>query len=52
MSFRGFAYVRRRNQGSQDLFLIGRDGAAVGELTKRLAEWKEPVGEGLAFSID
>jgi len=47
MRYRGFAYIRR-----QKLFLIGRDHSAVSELARRVAEWKEPAGEGLVLSID
>ena len=50
--YRGFAYMRRSNQKPKELFLVGRDKAAMSDLAKRLAVWKEPAGEGLVFSIE
>lgn len=49
---RGFAYLRRSKQGTQELLLIGNDKAAVVDLTKRMVSWTEPVADGLLFTID
>ena len=48
---RGFVYIRRREE-HLEVFMLGRDNAAVEELGKIWAELKEPAREGLIFAID
>ena len=48
---RGFVYILRREE-HLEVFMLGRDNAAVEELGKRWAELKERAREGLIFAID
>ena len=48
---RAFAVIRRIDQ-RDSLFLVGRDAAAIGELTRQLAARKEPSAEGIALILD
>jgi len=48
---RAFAVIRRIDQRDA-LFLVGRDAAAIGELTRQLAARKEPSAEGIVLILD
>jgi len=49
--YRGFVYIRRRDE-HMDVFMLGRNNAAVEELEKMWAESREQAREGLIFAID
>ena|SRR5215831_1662694 len=48
---RGFVYIARKER-HLDVFMLGRDNAAVNELGKIWAQSKERAREGLIFAID
>jgi len=48
---RGFVYVQRKDE-HMDVFMLGRDSAAVEQLGRMWAESKEQAREGLIFVID
>jgi hypothetical protein len=48
---RGFVYIRRKGEHT-DVFMLGRDKAAVEELGKMWAASKERAREGLIYAID
>jgi hypothetical protein len=50
-SHRGFVYIRRNGE-HDDIFMLGRDNAAVLELGKKWAETKERARAGLIFALD
>ena len=49
---RGVATLRSLDEHRSELLLVGRDAAAVGELSRKVAEWKGPVAPGTLFTID
>ncbi len=48
---RGFVFIRS-NALHEDVFMLGRDNAALEELGEMWAESKEHAREGLIFAID
>ena len=51
MRGRGFGFLKRHDK-ALELFVLGRDNAAVGELAKKLALRQGPLMDGIIVSLD
>jgi hypothetical protein len=49
---RGIATLRSLDSNRFELLLVGRDAAAVGDLSRKVVEWKGPVAAGTLFTVD
>jgi len=49
---RGVVTLRAQGHDRLELLLVGRDTAAIGDLSHKVAEWKGPVAPGTLFTID
>ena len=49
---RGVATLRALDPRRYELLLVGRDAAAIGDLSRKVVEWKGPVAAGTLFTVD